>query len=176
MVEVRVAVDDGNEIFRRGVTACLADEPGLVVVPPDAVELHVLVASRAAAERARPGLPVVVCSDDADLNGVGASAAAVLPRAALSVDQLIAAVRAAAAGLRVRSAVPSVAGRDGPMLADRELAVLRCLADGMATRDISVQLGYSERTIKATIARACDRLGTRTRAQAVAESYRLHLL
>lgn len=182
MGAVRVGVEDGDEIFRRGLIACLADEPGVAVVPPDDVELDVVVTSPARAEVIRPGVPLVLCTDedDADVDLWRGRIVAVLPRTALTVDQLVAAVRAAAAGLVVvrPAAGPAGSHRPGvrPVLAERELAVLRCLADGMATRDISECLGYSERTIKSTIARACDRLGTRTRAQAVAESYRQHLL
>lgn len=170
MVVVRVGLLESQEIFRRGVASCLGEEPGFIVRDGAVTDVDVLVTSPAHLSIVDPAVPAVVCTDH-DLV-VEPPVVAVLPRASLGVDQLVAAVRAAAAGLHVLS----VNGLARPVLAERELAVLRCLADGMGTRDISRCLGYSERTIKSVIARSCDRLGTRTRAQAVAECYRLHLL
>lgn len=176
MVDVRVGVVGGDDIFRRGLVSCLGEEPGIDVVPATVPDLDVVVVTSSGSAEVAAGVPVVLCTDEeSDRDALASSVAALLPRATLSAAQLVAAVRAAAAGLHVLAGNGAGAERR-PVLAERELQVLRCLADGMGTRDISRRLGYSERTIKSTIARACDRLGTRTRAQAVAESYRMHLL
>jgi len=57
-------------------------------------------------------------------------------------------------------------------LSDRELAVLRMLADGETTRDIATQLSYSERTVKNIVRDVLVKLGCRTRAHAVAVAAR----
>jgi DNA-binding NarL/FixJ family response regulator len=53
-------------------------------------------------------------------------------------------------------------------LTDRELDVLRLLADGSSTRDIAKQLSYSERTVKNIVRDLLVKLNCRTRAHAVA--------
>jgi len=63
--------------------------------------------------------------------------------------------------------VPAAAG-----LEDRELAVLKLLADGLGTPEIAVQLCYSERTVKNIIHGVLTRLRLRNRTQAVAYAVR----
>jgi DNA-binding CsgD family transcriptional regulator len=97
---------------------------------------------------------------------------AVLGRASLTADQLLASIHAAAAGLRV------VNSSDGavPRLAGRGLEVLALLAAGADTREIADQLGYSDRTIKSVIRDVQLRLGAKNRVQAVAEGIRQGLI
>jgi DNA-binding NarL/FixJ family response regulator len=57
-------------------------------------------------------------------------------------------------------------------LTGRELAVLRMLADGLATREIAERLSYSERTVKNVVHDLLEKLGCRTRAHAVAMATR----
>ncbi len=95
----------------------------------------------------------------------------VLPRASLKPSQLLAGVRAAASGLQVNML-------DTPTcdLSTRSVEVLRLLAQGAATRQISDVLGYSERTIKHAVAEVLDELGARSRAEAVAIGIRRGLI
>jgi DNA-binding NarL/FixJ family response regulator len=58
----------------------------------------------------------------------------------------------------------------------RELQVLRCIAEGLTTRQIATRLGLSERTVESHIAKLYSKLGARTRVQAVVEASRLGLL
>lgn len=71
--------------------------------------------------------------------------------------------------------------RDGPQdaqgpgmarLKAREVAVLKLLAEGCDTAEVSDALGYSERTIKHILAGLMDRLGLRNRAHAIAYAMR----
>ena len=57
-------------------------------------------------------------------------------------------------------------------LEERELAVLRLLADGWGTPEIAVELCYSERTVKNVIHSVLTRLRLRNRTQAVAFALR----
>ena len=105
--------------------------------------------------------PSVVCySYDAEAIRLAArtDVLAVLPRRTLTPEQLVAAVHAAAAGLRVNGDITA-----HEVMSDRSRDVLRLLAHGADTREISSKLGYSERTIKAAIADVQTMLGTRNR-------------
>jgi DNA-binding NarL/FixJ family response regulator len=53
-------------------------------------------------------------------------------------------------------------------LHDRQVAVLRLLAEGATTEDIASELAYSERTVKNIVHDTLSTLGCRTRAHAVA--------
>jgi DNA-binding CsgD family transcriptional regulator len=177
MHPIDVAVFDEHEIFRRGVVACLDADPLLNLVAegpkPTPIAADVAVVSTSVATVATLDCPMVVC------NGWGENAGtaerdnvyAVLARNAVSPDQLVSAVRAAAVGLHVQRA-PQPSG----LLDKRSLEVLQLLAEGAATREISERMGYSERTIKGIIRDIHVGLGARTRAHAVATALRERLI
>jgi len=62
------------------------------------------------------------------------------------------------------------------MLSEREMDVLRRLADGDRNRDIALQLAISEQTVKAHVVRIMAKLGARDRTQAVAIAIRRGLI
>ncbi|HEY8202891.1 MAG TPA: LuxR C-terminal-related transcriptional regulator [Actinomycetota bacterium] len=180
MATVRVGVVDEHEIFRRGVVACLAEEGLRVVLDaprgPVTEPLDVAVVSAEALASERFNCPLVLCTADGRTgqDAAGNEVLGVLPRSTLTVEQLVATVRAAAAGLRV-SGIPSE-GRQGSRIEGRELEVLRLLAQGAGTREIAQSLSYSERTVKTLIQEIGRELGARSRAQAVAEGIRLGII
>ena len=61
-------------------------------------------------------------------------------------------------------------------LGEREVEVLRLLAEGCDTSEVAARLYYSERTVKNVVSRAIRHLGVRNRAQAVAVATRSGLL
>ncbi|MCL3994731.1 helix-turn-helix transcriptional regulator [Streptomyces lavenduligriseus] len=61
-------------------------------------------------------------------------------------------------------------------LTQREIDVLRLLADGMDTAEIAAKLSYSERLIKSVIQSVVKRLGLRNRTHAVAYAIRMGIL
>lgn len=73
-----------------------------------------------------------------------------------------------------RSAVTSTSVTFGPTLgmAPREVDVLRLVAEGLDTRQISEKLAYSERTVKNVLHALTTRLQLRNRAHAVAYALR----
>jgi DNA-binding NarL/FixJ family response regulator len=71
---------------------------------------------------------------------------------------------------------PTGRGADRTTLNRREYDVLRLLAEGLGTREISVRLNYSERTVKNIIHRLTTRLKLRNRVHAVAYALRNGLL
>lgn len=179
MEPVVVGIVDENEIFRRGLVACFSTDTALQVgfegasLPSDAA-VSIVVASSAVAAAVALGVPVVVCSDAPISDRAHAlnQVVGVLPRTALTPAQLLAGVKAAASGLQVN--VPSTNGAS--VLSERHMQVLRLLAEGAATRQISDRLGYSERTIKHDVAEIMDELGARSRAEAVAMGIRRGLI
>lgn len=177
MHPIVVGLSDEHEVFRRGVQACLEDDPLVEVIYLDGpagapAEIDVAVVSDTVARgRPLPG-PMIVCHGP-DVSGLDNldNVFAVLPRATVTPAQVLSAVRAAAAGLRIDSRPAGATGLD-----DRSLDVLRLLAAGADTGEISATLGYSQRTIKSVIAKAQADLGARSRAHAVAEAIRGNLI
>jgi DNA-binding NarL/FixJ family response regulator len=180
MRPVRVGVVDEHEIFRRGLVVCLGEDPLATVVfeapsGPVPHDLDVVVASPVALASNRFPCPVVLCAGapGARAHVSGSSRVlAVLPRSTLTPEQLTGAIRAAAAGLQVNE----TAGSHPTRLDPRRLEVLRLLAQGAGTLEISRSLQYSERTIKTMVRDIEAELGARNRTQAVAEGIRLGLI
>jgi DNA-binding NarL/FixJ family response regulator len=174
----RVAVIDEEEIFRRGVVACLEHDPSFEIVfsasdGPLEQEADVAVTSAPVVARYAFDCPVVVCTDDppTSVRARHAVVAAVLPRT-VSQEQLVAAVSATAAGLTIGSRGDRPAGIEEVRLDSRLREVLRLLADGADTATISEQLCYSVRTVKSFIQELEHELSATSRAQAVARGIR----
>jgi DNA-binding CsgD family transcriptional regulator len=63
-----------------------------------------------------------------------------------------------------------------PVLSPRQQEVLNFLKDGLTNPEIAVQLGVTERTVKAHCQEVFDRLGARNRTAAVAAAMRLGIV
>ena len=95
------------------------------------------------------------------------------------LDDLVAAVRSAAAGETVfapslldRLSAPAHAERTTPLLSDREIEVLRLVAEGLDTREICVRLDLSVHTVRNHLQSCMGKLGVHTRTQAVSAAIR----
>lgn len=183
-MSLRIGVFVGDEIFRRGLVSTFRDDPSIDVVaetgsgPIDHEDLDVAVVSLSNLVHVELPCPVVVFAPDGGReplpHGSDLDISAVLPRNGLTVEMAVAAVRAAAAGLRVDAAAPQAPS--DTLFDERRLEVLALLAQGADTRAIAEQLRYSERTVKTLVHDIELRLGAKTRAQAVAEAFRLGLI
>ena len=181
--QVRVGVVEEVEIFRRGLVACLAEDPAVDVrtaasAPPLSEPADVAVVSAHAAADHRFPCPVVVCCGDREEPHAAAAindVAGVLVRGTMTEVQLHASVRAAAAGLRV-NADPYAADSGPDAIEPRSVRVLELLAAGRSTREIADEMSYSERTIKKLIHEIEGLLEARSRAQAVALAIRNGLI
>lgn len=136
--------------------------------------------------------PIVLLATDVQEHSllalVNLGVVAVLDRTSATGAELAAAVRAAADGSAVLSprlagtlitqvrhlqqTVLAPLGYTGTGLSDREVEILRLLADGAGTRDIAKALAYSESTVKKDLASIVGRFTLRTRTQAVAFALR----
>ena len=136
---------------------------------------------------------VVTRLDDAGmLAGVEAGACALLRRSEALPERLVEAVQSAATGDgsvpadllgrllehvgRLQRQVLAPRGLTISGLTEREIEVLRLVADGMDTAEIAGSLAYSERTIKNIIHDVTARLNLRNRSHAVAYAVRQGLI
>ena len=200
-----VWIDEPHPLLRRGMISCLVadDVPvageSAVLVPGRALrEAAVLVFDGDRGDLAafldampktppRPKLVAAVSEPDDErlerLARIGVSA--ILYRHELTPELLVATVRAVLQG---RTSMPTdllprlltKAARadrvERGALSDRELAVLRMLADGEDTRGIAQGLCYSERTVKNVLHEVTTRLQLRNRSHAVAYAVREGLI
>lgn len=106
-----------------------------------------------------------------------------LPRDAADAE-IVAAIEALAAGLvvlhpvttRAAGARPPIPAVRAEPLTPRELEVLTMMAEGLGNRAIARSLGISVHTVKFHVAAVLDKLGARSRAEAVAVGLRRGLL
>ncbi len=143
------------------------------------------------------GIPRVVLIvtrlDDAGmLAGVEAGACGLLRRSEAMPERLVTAIQAAATGDgsvpadllgrllehvgRLQRQVLSPRGLTMSGLTEREIEVLRLVADGLDTNEIANSLSYSERTIKNVIHDVTARLNLKNRSHAVAYAVRQGLI
>ena len=61
-------------------------------------------------------------------------------------------------------------------LSERELAILRLIADGTATKETANQLFLSQASVKRSVRRIFEKLGVRNRSEAVSEAYKRRLI
>ena len=206
---IRVVVADDEELVRTGLRLILDTEPDIEVVgeasngrhvvqmatalQPDVVLLDIRMPEMDGLEATRLLLGcgstskvVVLTTFDLDqyvYDALQAGASGFLLKDA-PAHQLVAAVRAAAAGDALLA--PSVTrrlitefARRGPRVApsavkaltERELEVLRLLARGLSNAEIAAELFIAEGTVKTHVARLLSKLGVRDRVQAVVLAY-----
>ena len=138
------------------------------------------------------GARVLVCtaepSDDSVLAALQSGAVGFLRKDTLTPDALAAAVQAAASGTGVVApdllgnllrGVTSEGVNGRPSLArltEREQQVLALIAQGHPTREVALELSYSERTVKNVLHDVVTKLNARSRSQAVAHAVREGLI
>jgi DNA-binding NarL/FixJ family response regulator len=203
---IRVVIRATDALTAAGLERSLRRWPGMEILAPERVDpphVAVLAGHHATVdevtalrgERVPAGVPIVlVVAHSGDLGALAAChVVTVVPRAAAANGEMAETVAIAAgrAGsdpedLRTElvrqaeklrhelSAEPTGSGPAG--LADRELAVLRLLGEGLDTADIALQLCYSERTVKNIIYAVTSRLHLRNRVHAVAYAARAGLI
>jgi DNA-binding NarL/FixJ family response regulator len=170
------------------------DAASVALVVADEVDAELARVIRALQRNGCPRVVVVVTQlDDAGvLAAIEAGACGLLRRSQALPRQLLSAVKAATAGdgtippdllgrllQQVGSLQRQVLAPRGLTfsgLTERELEVLRLVADGHDTAEIAQNLCYSERTIKNIIQGVTTRLNLRNRSHAVAYAFRQGLI
>ncbi len=168
--------------------------PDVVVLVADRVDEPTAAGIRATRDSGGPRVVLVVGSVDGVevLAAVEAGVAAIVRRSEATPDRLSTAIRAAATGdghlppdllgrllQQVGDAQRKAAARTGLTfggLTQRELTVLRLIADGYSTSEIATRMAYSERTIKNSIHDLVSRFHLRNRTHAVAFAVRQGLI
>jgi DNA-binding NarL/FixJ family response regulator len=202
---IRVHIHASDRLSEAGVTAELKQWPEVrVVADADDADVAVVVADDIdgdalrmirAAQRGDGDRAVLVATridDRGLLEAVEAGACGVVRRREASGQAIVAAVRTAARGdgtlpsdllgrllTQVGKLQRQVLAKHGLSfggLSEREIAVLRLVAEGLDTGEIAQELSYSERTIKNVIHDVTSRLHLRNRSQAVAYALREGLI
>lgn len=198
---IRIVLADDHPVVRTGLRAMLSGDPDLDVIgeaatPDDVVALTsdlvpdvVLMdlqfgtdqtgadATRRIRALDHPPAVLVLTNYDTDsdiLGAVEAGASGYLLKDA-PLEELIAAIRAAAAG--ETALAPAIAGRllarmrsPQPNLSARETEVLRLVADGATNNDIAARLHISDATVKSHLVHIYTKLGVSSRTAAVASA------
>lgn len=167
---------------------------GVALVVADEVDVEVARAIRGLRRRGvdRVALLVGRLDDKGLLAAVEAGVGGVIRRSDATPHNLLSTIRAVAAG---EGALPPdllgrLLGQVGQLqrqvlaprgltfsgLTERELSVLRLLADGHDTAEVGRQLFYSERTVKNIVHDVTSRLDLRNRTHAVAYALRQGLI
>ena len=208
---IRVLLADDHPVVRAGLRALLTGEPGIEVIAeaataddavvtaarerPDVVLMDLqfggAISGADATTRIRAARPdgteppaVLVLTNydtDADILGaVEAGASGYLLKDAPPAE-LVAAVRAAAAG--ESALAPAIASRlldrmrnPGVSLSPRELEVLRLVADGYSNAAIARELTVTELTVKSHLVHVYAKLGVSSRTAAVSAARRSGLV
>lgn len=168
--------------------------PTVAIVVADEVDSEVVRSLRAIQRNGCPRVVLVVSrvEDSGPLIAAGAGVSALLRRSEATPEHLARAVRAAASGdgtvppdllgrlldqvSRLHDQVLAPRGLTISGLSEREVDVLRLVADGCDTGEIARTLCYSERTVKNVIHDVTSRLRLRNRSHAVAYAVRQGLI
>ena len=193
--KIRVLVADDHFVVRIGLAAVIDAQPDMIVIDqaengqqaielyrkhsPDVVlmDLRMPVVSGLEATTAiRKDFPdariVVLTTFDGDediFRALQAGAGAYLLKHTLK-EELLAAIKAVNQGKRyIPTGVAMRLAERPPLsdLTDREIEVLRLMAEGLSNSDISATLSISVGTVKTHINRILSKLGARDRTQAV---------
>lgn len=201
---IRLLIVDDHVMIRLGLAALMAEEPDIEIVGeatngteaialfdklmPDVTimdgilpDLHGVDATRSIVAK-HPQAKVILVSineSSEDIHrAIEAGAAGYVPKSQ-NQDVIVRAIRAVAAGQRFLE--PELARRlaarvSSNTLSQREIEVLRLVAEGMVNKQIGTELGLSENTVKTHIARIMGKLNVHDRTSLAMKAVSLGLL
>jgi len=196
---IRVLIADDHELVRRGLRQTIEAEEDMqlageartgqeavdlaAAAQPDVALLDVQmpvmdgIAAAAAIHAAQPGVAVVMLTSfgsDAQLHAALRAGVAGYLLKEISGDELVAAIRGAAAGRpqmhpailrRLMAQMPAPADPLGALTV-REREILRLIARGLSNKEIGAALSLTEATVKGYVSTILSKLGVLDRTQA----------
>ncbi len=174
---IRIVLVDDHPVIRAGLRALVEGQADLTIVG-EAVDADSGVEATAVLGRLpAPPRVLVLTTYDAEsdiLAAIDAGAVGYLLKDA-PPDELFRAVRGTARGDTVLA--PSVAATlvrratsPAPVVTEREVEILKLLADGLSNKQIARRLRVSEATVKSHLSHVYVKLGVDSRAGAVAKA------
>jgi len=170
------------------------DQADVAIVVADLVDETVLRVLRAMQRGSDPRTILIASAMDEStvIAAAEAGVSGLLRRCEVTAERLLAVIKQVAAGEaavpadllagvldqvgRLQRQVLAPRGLSISGLSEREIEVLKLLADGLDTGEIARRLSYSERTIKAVLHDVTARFQLRSRAHAVAYAVRAGLI
>jgi len=200
---IRLLVADDHMVMRMGIVTAASDQPDMVVVAevesgeqalaayrehrPDVLVLDLRMGDLSGLETLRvirtefPAAKIVIFSNYARSEEVYQSlkaGAAGFVVKSMEATKLLEAIRAVHRGERFIPAdlAPKARDRLPSELSDREVDVLRLLADGRSNKEIGHMLGVTEATIKVHVTNLFGKLGVTARTEAIVVAVRRGLI
>ena len=201
---ITILVADDHPVLREGVLAMLSNEADMKVVAqaangrealegfrrhrPDIVLMDIqmpemsgidaIAAILAEAPAARVIVLTTYRGDVSALRALRAGAVGYLLKSQL-LNELVGTIRAVHAGMRSippEIAAELVAHLGDDALSEREIQVLRLVAQGNSNKRVASELGVSEDTVKAHMKNVCSKLSAKDRTHAVTIALRRGIL
>ncbi len=198
--DIRILLVDDHEIVRHGLRRMLELEEDMKVVgdcgdadeafcqaemlSPDIVLMDIKMPEKDGIETTRllkekqPACEIIMLTmyDEYLAQAIEAGAVGYLLKD-VKRDELLRAIRGVyhgrlAPNKGITKFTHSIRDSEEPYLSERELEILRLIANGATTKEIGAQLFLSEATVKRDVQRIFDKLGARNRSEAVAEACR----
>jgi two-component system NarL family response regulator len=192
---IRVLIADDHSIFRQGLATIISRDPDMTVIAqaengqqaidlfrehqpdvtlmdlrmPQVEGVEAITTIRAESKSARIIVLTTYDSDEDIYQGLQAGAKGYLLKDT-EPDELLNAIRTIHRGQQYIP--PDVGAKlvqriSNPVLSERELSVLRSMAQGMSNADIATTLSISEGTVKSHVNRILSKLDVNDRTQAV---------